>query len=112
MLLEIPLSKLVICLVMLVTVIPFFHELGHYSAARLQGIEIKELVLFGFDPHVTTNASDVNIPFLMAGQMYMVMFFYLYSLVFGKIYEVEWLVFMVGIVLGSSYDFYKILLLV
>jgi hypothetical protein len=53
--------------------------------------------------------SGLTVWFLMAGQMYMPMFFVLYYAMVGRIYLLEYVVLGLGMLLGSNVDIMLIL---
>jgi hypothetical protein len=94
---------------MMVTVMSFLHEFGHYAFADFFNLEILEVELVSWNPHVTVVDSGLIVWFLMAGQMYMPMFFVLYYAMVGRIYLLEYVVLGLGMLLGSNVDIMLIL---
>lgn len=102
-------ERILICLFTLLIIVPPIHELGHYYLARLQGIEILETEFIGLNPHIRTYTDEINIPFLIGGQLFMIPFLFFYSYAVGGISNTELLIFIVGMILGSTTDFQTIL---
>ena len=104
-----PLIRIVFCCMMMVTAMSFLHEFGHYAFADFFNLEILDVDLLGWSPHVTVVDSSLSIWFLVAGQMYMPMFFVLYYAMVGKMYLLEYIVLGLGMLLGSNIDIMLIL---
>ena len=101
--------------VYLVIIGGMLHELGHLGMAKLLNLEVLEYQISGLYPHVSIGTNTGNVTgiflFLMAGLMTLPLYLIFHRLCFGGIYDYEMMYIVVIFIVGSTADFYKILLL-
>jgi hypothetical protein len=85
--------------------------MGHFAFAQFSGITVLGYELSGLNPHITVVVSNFSIQFLLAGQLFMPIYFFAYCSVF-EISRNEKYMYLIALILGSLSDINNILYLV